>query len=187
MNLKAKRLVRTPHSEQYALFDLDRTDENYDPLSVGKLDIHYTPHGVYGTLLFWEEAWEHRSWDDLLEEAELLLAEFQTPMGVPGEYAIEFLSPTLKRYEVLSNIETEETGYPDSLDSGELAEEETETEDEEYHSIWPPLTSQTFLNEGDSEPEDDIDDEANGDSEGDLAPRPSRRLGIHGQPEWVDD
>lgn len=55
VNLKAKRLIRTPYSEQYALFDLNRTDENYDPLSVGKLDLHYTQHGIYGTLLFWAE------------------------------------------------------------------------------------------------------------------------------------
>lgn len=108
-------------------------------------------------------------------------------MGVSGEYAIELFSPTLKQYEVLSNIETEDTSHPASLDSDELAEEEIEAEDEEYHSIWPPFTSQTILNEGDSEPEDDIGDGANDETGEDLAPPPSRRLGIHGQPEWVDD
>ena len=187
MNLKAKRLIRTPYSEQYALFDLNRTDENYDPLSVGKLDLHYTQHGIYGTLLFWAEASEHYAWDDVLREAELLLAEFQAPMGVSGEYAIELFSPTLKQYEVLSNIEEEETSYLASLDSDELAGEEIDGEDEEYHSIWPGFASQASLNEEDGEPEDDIDDEADDESGEDLAPRPSRRLGIHGQPEWVDN
>ena len=187
MNLKAKRLIRTPYSEQYALFDLNRTDEHYDPLSVGKLDLHYTQHGIYGTLLFWAEVSEQYAWDDVLREAELLLAEFQAPMGISGEYAIEIFSPTLKQYEVLSNIEEEETSFLATLDSDELAEEEIEVEDEEYHSIWPGFASQTSLNEGDSGPEDDIGDEADDDSEEDFAPRPSRRLGIHGQPEWVDN
>ena len=95
MNLKAKRLVRTPNSEQYALFDLDRTDENLDPLSVGKLDLHYTPQGLYGTCLFWEEACRRYSWPDVLKLAEALLAEFHAPMGIPGEYAVELFLPTL--------------------------------------------------------------------------------------------
>ena len=43
MNLKLRRLVRTPASEQYALFDLDKMDENYDPVSAGKIDLHIVP------------------------------------------------------------------------------------------------------------------------------------------------
>ena len=119
MNLKTARLVRTPHSEQYALFDLDRTDENFDPLSVGKLDIHYTQQGLYGTLLFWEEADAGDSWEDIVAQAELLLAEFQTPMGVPAEYAIEFFTPSLKKYELLSNIDPADA----SADAGSRADE----------------------------------------------------------------
>ena len=58
MNLRLRRLVRTPTSEQYALFDPDRTDENYDPMSIGKLDLHYTSDGIYGTFLLWKQAIE---------------------------------------------------------------------------------------------------------------------------------
>jgi len=185
MNLKPKRLVRTPYSEQYALFDLDRTDENYDPLSVGKLDLHYTQHGVYGTVLFWEEACEGRTWDDVLEEAELLIAEFQAPMGVSGEYALELFSPTLERYEVLSNIETEEPAYPPSIDSDEFTEEEIESDDGGYRSIWAAPAPEIILE--DDEAEDDVGDAAEDDEEDDYDPGPMRRPGIHGQPEWVDD
>jgi hypothetical protein len=185
MNLKPKRLVRTAYSEQYALFDLDRTDDNYDPLSVGKLDLHYTQHGVYGTLLFWQEASEERSWDDILEEAELLVAEFQAPMGVSGEYALELFSPTLQRYEVLSNIDTEESGYPHSFDSDELTDGEIESENGGYRSIWP-APEQDFLEE-EMEPENDISDEADDEEEDAYDPGPTRRPGIHGQPEWLDD
>ena len=56
MNLKLKRLVRTSSSEQYALFDLDQVDaEDQLPLTIGKLDLHYTGEGVYGTILLWDE------------------------------------------------------------------------------------------------------------------------------------
>ena len=51
MNLKLRRLVWTPHSEQYALFDLDQTDASFDPISIGKLDLHYTTDAIYGTFL----------------------------------------------------------------------------------------------------------------------------------------
>jgi hypothetical protein len=116
MNLRAKRLVRTTCSEQYALFDLDRTDQNYDPISVGKFDLHYTGQGIYGTLLFWQEACEPYSWPDITRLAESLLSEFNSPMGVPAEYAIEFFAPSLGRYELLTNIRPEqaedEAGVP---------------------------------------------------------------------------
>ena len=57
MNLKFKRLVRTSSSEQYALFDLDAEDDDGGaPPTVGKLDLHYTTEGVYGTLLLWDGA-----------------------------------------------------------------------------------------------------------------------------------
>ena len=55
MNIKLRRLVRTSSSEQYAVFDPERTDANYDPVSIGKLDLHYTTDGIYGTFLLWNE------------------------------------------------------------------------------------------------------------------------------------
>ena len=54
MNLKLKRLVRTSSSEQYALFDLDQLTGEQRPMTIGKLDLHYTGEGVYGTLLLWD-------------------------------------------------------------------------------------------------------------------------------------
>ena len=60
MNLKLKRLVRTSSSEQYALFDLDQVDaEDQLPLTIGKLDLHYTGEGVYGTILLWDDTTRH--------------------------------------------------------------------------------------------------------------------------------
>ena len=56
MNLKLKRLVRTPSSEEYALFDLDQVTLDGAPVTIGKFDLHYTGEGVYGTILLWDEA-----------------------------------------------------------------------------------------------------------------------------------
>ena len=56
MNLKLKRLVRTTSSEEYALFDLDQVTAENVPMTIGKLDLHYTGEGVYGTILLWDEA-----------------------------------------------------------------------------------------------------------------------------------
>jgi hypothetical protein len=54
LNLKLKRLVRTSSSEQYALFDLDQVDGSHQPMTIGKLDLHYTGEGTYGTILLWD-------------------------------------------------------------------------------------------------------------------------------------
>jgi hypothetical protein len=194
MNLRPKRLVRTPYSEQYALFDADRTDDNFDPLSVGKLDIHYTQHGIYGTLLFWEESCKHLPWDDVLRWAELFVADVQAPMGVPGEYAIEFFCPALEQYELLSNIESEEglssSGQPAVLSESDGFAEEREPQNDGHDSDWPFPEPSTFSDDDeeyadlDVEGDDSIDDE---DGAADFLSRPSRRPGIHGSLEWVDE
>jgi hypothetical protein len=105
MNLKLRRLVRTLSSEQYALFDLDRTNENYDPLSLGKVDLHYTDEGVYGTFLLWQEAIGHLPPEQIHRLVETLLQEMCEPMGVPQFYAVEFFSPDLGDYVLHSNEE----------------------------------------------------------------------------------
>ena len=112
MNLKLRRLVRTPYSEQYALFDPDRTDDNYDPLSIGKLDLHYTPDGIYGTFLFWQQVAEEFEPDQIRTIVEATLQELSEPMGLPAFYAVEFFSPHLKSYVLYSNgtEEDEEAG-----------------------------------------------------------------------------
>ena len=100
MNLKATRLVRTPYSEQYALFDLDRTDENYDPLSVGKVDIHYTQQGMYGTLLFWDEADRDDSWDDVIEQRRNAHGRLSEPHGSPRRVRDRGFRPELAEVRV---------------------------------------------------------------------------------------
>ena len=103
MNMKLRRLVRTPSSEQYALFDPDRTDENYDPLSIGKLDLHYTADGIYGTFLFWQQVADEFEPDQVRSVVEATLQELSEPMGLPAFYAVEFFSPHLKSYILYSN------------------------------------------------------------------------------------
>ena len=111
MNLKLRRLVRTPHSEQYALFDLDKMDENYDPTSAGKVDLHFANGGVYGTFLLWKEVAAQLSAKDLRTLVTGILTEVCEPVGLPSEYAVEFFSPDLGRYELFTNAaEGEEAG-----------------------------------------------------------------------------
>ncbi len=105
MNLKLKRLVRTSSSEQYALFDLDQVDaEDQLPLTIGKLDLHYTGEGVYGTILLWDETTRQMKPTQRQEFVYALLDEISQPMGVPNEYVVEFFAPTLDQYEVFHNV-----------------------------------------------------------------------------------
>jgi hypothetical protein len=105
VNLKLKRLVRTNSSEQYALFDLDQVDaEDQLPLTIGKLDLHYTAEGVYGTILLWDEATRQLKPSQRQEFIYALLDEISQPMGVPNEYVVEFFAPTLEQYEVFHNV-----------------------------------------------------------------------------------
>ncbi len=105
MNLKLKRLVRTSSSEQYALFDLDQVDaEDQLPLTIGKLDLHYTGEGVYGTILLWDEMTRQLKPPQRQEFIYALLDEISQPMGVPNEYVVEFFTPTLDQYEVFHNV-----------------------------------------------------------------------------------
>jgi hypothetical protein len=108
MNLKLRRLVRTVSSEQYALFDLDQTDANYDPRSIGKLDLHYTADGTYGTCLLWQDAITGMPEDQIHSLVEATVQELCEPMGVPAFYAVEFFSPDLKGYRLHSNEEEPE-------------------------------------------------------------------------------
>lgn len=104
MNLKLKRLVRTSSSEQYALFDLDQMSSERQPLTIGKLDLHYTGEGVYGTILLWDDASRQMKPGPRREFVRALLNEITQPMGVPNEYVVEFFSPTLAQYEVFHNV-----------------------------------------------------------------------------------
>jgi hypothetical protein len=110
MNLKLRCLVRTPSSEQYALFDPDRTDANYDPLSIGKLDLHFTAEGIYGTFLLWEQSVASMEPDQVCTLVEAALGELAEPMGLPAFYAVEYFSPSLESYKLYSNEPEVEDG-----------------------------------------------------------------------------
>jgi len=114
VNLKLKRLVRTHSSEQYALFDLDQADSNRQPMTIGKLDLHYTGEGTYGTLLLWDSASRKLKATQRRAFIQALLRELVLPMGVPNEYVVEFFAPHLDEYEVYHNLDS---------DDGEEAEE----------------------------------------------------------------
>ncbi len=126
MNLKLRRLVRTPSSEQYALFDPDRTDDNYDPLSIGKLDLHYTPDGIYGTFLFWQQVADKFEPDQVRAVVEATLQELSEPMGLPAFYAVEYFSPHLKSYVLYSN-ESEDNEEEEEDKSRDDSEQQPDT------------------------------------------------------------
>ena len=110
VNLKLKRLVRTPSSEQYALFDLEQSDADGLPMTIGKLDLHYTAEGVYGTVLLWDDASRRLAPAQRSAFIHALLGEVVQPMGVPNEYVVEFFAPTLAEYEVMHNVGAELEG-----------------------------------------------------------------------------
>jgi hypothetical protein len=116
LNLKLKRLVRTHSSEQYALFDLDQTDSNRQPLTIGKLDLHYTGEGTYGTILLWDEASRRLRPEHRRLFIQALLSELVLPMGVPNEYVVEFFAPNLDGYEVFHNLDDD----ADDVDEDEV-------------------------------------------------------------------
>lgn len=120
MNLKLKRLVRTSTSEQYALFDLDRLDGAAQPATIGKLDLHFTSEGMYGTLLLWDESIRILASAERRAFVRMLLSDLAQPMGVPNEYVVELFAPTLDQYEVIHNVGLDE----DDADDGDTEDEE---------------------------------------------------------------
>ncbi len=115
MNLKLKRLVRTASSEQYALFDLEQVDIDDLPMTIGKLDLHYTGEGVYGTILLWDDASRRLTAGQRSAFIRALLNEVVQPMGVPNEYVVEFFAPALDEYEVFHNVGSGDESIADGL------------------------------------------------------------------------
>ncbi len=108
MNVKLQRVVRTAMSEEIVIRDLDQLDKDGTPRTLGKLDVHYTEEGVYGTLLLWPEM------VDAINKAELdafiqenVLDEVTGAIGVSETYNIELYSPDMKRYKLFSNLPDE--------------------------------------------------------------------------------
>jgi hypothetical protein len=119
VNLKLKRLVRTSSSEQYALFDLEQVDAEGQPMTIGKLDLHYTGEGVYGTILLWDDASRRLTRGQRTAFIRALLDEVTQPMGVPNEYVVEFFAPTLHEYQLYHNVGAGEEGVADGLADAE--------------------------------------------------------------------
>ncbi len=114
MNLKLKRLVRTPSSEEYALFDLDQVTPDGAPMTIGKLDLHYTGEGVYGTILLWDDASRQLTPAQRSAFIHALLNEIVQPMGIPNEFVVEFFAPTLEHYQVFHNVGAEDEADAES-------------------------------------------------------------------------
>ena len=64
MNIKFRRLARTPYSEKQGLYDLDERDDQGEPVNFGLLHLHYLAAEVRGTLLlapaYWQRALTNR-------------------------------------------------------------------------------------------------------------------------------
>jgi len=108
MNVKLQRVVRTATSEEIVIRDLDQVDKDGSPRTIGKLDIHFTEEGVYGTLLLWPDVVEpmgKAALDSLVQEK--IIDEVTGPIGVAETYNIELYSPDMKRYKLYSNLPEE--------------------------------------------------------------------------------
>ncbi len=113
MNLRLRRLVRTPFSEQFALYRLrdEDSDENGkgntkgEPITVGKVDMHFTDEGVFGTLLLWEDGikdWDEETLNQFIRD---LIEDMCEPTGMPDSYIIEFFAPSVDTYRFFTNLE----------------------------------------------------------------------------------
>lgn len=129
MNLKLKRVVRTPYSEEIAIFDNGTRDANDDAVSIGKLEVHYLSDQIVGTLLIWAEyaqgykATHGPESDETLDDViDAILSEVSEAVGVATEYGIEVYYPSVTNQSFISN-------YADEDDGDEEDEEEYETED----------------------------------------------------------
>jgi hypothetical protein len=108
MNIKLQRVVRTALSEEIVIRDLDQPDKEGEPRTIGKLDVHYTDEGVYGTLLLWPDLVESTAKADLdafVQDG--IIDEVTGAIGVAETYNIELYSPDMKRYKLYSNLPEE--------------------------------------------------------------------------------
>ncbi len=136
MNIKLKRAVRTPHSEEIDIIDGDLRDENDEAVSIGKLEVHYLDDQVVGTLLIWQEFAQgyNRSqgsnvvMDDLIET---ILSEVTEPIGVPSEYGIEIYFPSVINHSYASHYAEDDEQMEGEEDAGEGEDEEYKEEPED--------------------------------------------------------
>ncbi len=108
MTIRLQRVVRTAASEEIVIRDTDQVDKDGTPRTIGKLDVHYTEEGVYGTLLLWPEFMETKAKADLdgfIQDS--IIDELTAPIGVAETYNIELYGPDMKRYKLYSNLPEE--------------------------------------------------------------------------------
>lgn len=130
MNLKLKRVVRTPYSEEIAIFDGDTRDASDSAVSIGKLEVHFLSDQIVGTLLIWSEfAQGYRAThgpgsDETLDDViDAILSEVSETLGVSAEYGIEVFYPSVTNQSFVSNY------ADDDEDEDEDTEYEYETDD----------------------------------------------------------
>jgi hypothetical protein len=138
MNLKLKRVARTPYSEQIAIFDADSRDENDNAVNIGKLDLHFVDDQIIGTLLIWDEyaygfnrlhgPGSEENMDTLIDD---ILTEATEPLGIPSEYGIEVYYPSAMNHSFVSNYADEDE---EEATGEEQTDEDAEGEDEEEDS-----------------------------------------------------
>jgi hypothetical protein len=133
MKLKLHRTVRTESSEEIYIYDLDLNDEAGEPMDIGKMDVHYTADQIVGTVLFWKD-WqggEAGGGPNLQEIVDEVLEELAEPLGVSGEYDMEYYICDRDSRQFVSNIDDEF----DFEDEAEFDEEEFEDADEEEEDV----------------------------------------------------
>lgn len=127
MNLKLKRTTRTPYSEEISIYDMETLDANDEPVSIGKVDLHYVEDQVVGTLLIWQEfatgyrqahgSGSQETLDDLIGA---VLAELTEPVGVSATYAVEVYYPPFAGQGFVSNYPDEGEGDGSALPETDL-------------------------------------------------------------------
>lgn len=140
MNLKLKRTTRTPYSEEISIYDIDTRDAADQPVSIGKIDVHYIDDQVVATLLIWEEfatgfrqsngSGSGMTLDALIDE---ILTEVSEPVGVSATYAVEVYYPSFSGQGFVSNYPDDED--EDDTSDEELAEDEFASEEEEAAAL----------------------------------------------------
>ncbi len=143
MKLKLHRTVRTPHSEEIYVYDLDEKDDAGEPLDIGKMDLHYTEDQIVGTLLLWQDWQEGVGASlDLQAVVDEILEEISEPLGVPAEYDIEYYLCNRDSRQFVSNIDDD---FDEMYDSDDIyGDEEADEADESNTS--DPTTRQANAN-----------------------------------------
>ncbi len=132
MKLKLHRTVRTESSEEIYIYDLDLNDEAGEPMDIGKMDVHYTADQIVGTVLFWKD-WHggEAGGSNLQEIVDEVLEELAEPLGVSGEYDMEYYICDRDSRQFVSNIDDEF----DFEDEAEFDEDEFDDADEDEEGV----------------------------------------------------